>query len=165
MEEAFVDVFCDLVWGGGWREEVSGILSTEGPVTEVERECNWALVGAFMFSISSLPFSFADLALRLNLSLFRYLHLYPLPFPWLVVALTQEQVQRSSCLRSSCLWSIASSSLKTAVGSEGYRFCSCPLIVSSRFLFNVSTFFLLDIFLMTCTFLSLSFHSDAPCQS
>jgi hypothetical protein len=47
VEEAFVDVFCDLVWGGGWREEVGGIMSTEGPVTEVERECNWALVGAF----------------------------------------------------------------------------------------------------------------------
>ncbi|KAI0264839.1 hypothetical protein BC834DRAFT_924457 [Gloeopeniophorella convolvens] len=36
VEEAFVDVFCDLVYGGGWmdveREE------------EVDRECNWALV-------------------------------------------------------------------------------------------------------------------------
>lgn len=36
IEEAFVDVFCDLVYGGGWmdmeREE------------ELDRECNWALV-------------------------------------------------------------------------------------------------------------------------
>ncbi|THH15455.1 hypothetical protein EW146_g5031 [Bondarzewia mesenterica] len=36
IEEAFIDVFCDLVYGGGWmdmeREE------------EVDRECNWALV-------------------------------------------------------------------------------------------------------------------------
>jgi hypothetical protein len=52
VEEAFVDVFCDLVWGGGWREEVGGIFSTEGPVTEVERECNWALI-----EFKSLPIS------------------------------------------------------------------------------------------------------------
>ncbi|KAI0052824.1 hypothetical protein FA95DRAFT_1569065 [Auriscalpium vulgare] len=36
VEEAFIDVFCDLVYGGGWmdveREE------------EVDRECNWAIV-------------------------------------------------------------------------------------------------------------------------
>ncbi|KAG5645311.1 hypothetical protein DXG03_006500 [Asterophora parasitica] len=36
VEDAFVDVFCDLVWGGGWmdleREEL------------VARDCNWALV-------------------------------------------------------------------------------------------------------------------------
>ncbi|KAI0034802.1 hypothetical protein K488DRAFT_77022 [Vararia minispora EC-137] len=36
IEEAFIDVFCDLVYGGGWmdfeREE------------DVDRECNWALV-------------------------------------------------------------------------------------------------------------------------
>lgn len=52
VEEAFVDVFCDLVWGGGWREEVGGLLSTEGPVAEVERECNWALI-----EFKSLPIS------------------------------------------------------------------------------------------------------------
>jgi hypothetical protein len=45
MEEAFLDVFCDLVWGGGWREEVVGILGAEGRTVEVERECSWALVG------------------------------------------------------------------------------------------------------------------------
>ncbi|KAG2356573.1 hypothetical protein BDR07DRAFT_1300167 [Suillus spraguei] len=47
VEEAFVDVFCDLVWGGGWREEVGGILNAE-----VERECNWALI-----EFKSLPIS------------------------------------------------------------------------------------------------------------
>ncbi|KAG2148912.1 hypothetical protein DEU56DRAFT_971088 [Suillus clintonianus] len=52
VEEAFVDVFCDLVWGGGWREEVGGISSAEGPTTEVERECNWALI-----EFKSLPIS------------------------------------------------------------------------------------------------------------
>ncbi|KAG1858566.1 hypothetical protein F4604DRAFT_1931092 [Suillus subluteus] len=52
VEEAFVDVFCDLVWGGGWREEVCGIPSAEEPATEVERECNWALI-----EFRSLPIS------------------------------------------------------------------------------------------------------------
>ncbi|KAG2113542.1 uncharacterized protein F5147DRAFT_49751 [Suillus discolor] len=52
VEEAFVDVFCDLVWGGGWREEIGGILSAEGPAAEVERECNWALI-----EFKSLPIS------------------------------------------------------------------------------------------------------------
>lgn len=52
VEEAFVDVFCDLVWGGGWREEVGGTPSAEGPTTEVERECNWALI-----EFKSLPIS------------------------------------------------------------------------------------------------------------
>ncbi len=36
IEEAFVDVFCDLVYGGGWVD-----VERE----EVDRECNWALVG------------------------------------------------------------------------------------------------------------------------
>ncbi|KZT03110.1 uncharacterized protein LAESUDRAFT_660514 [Laetiporus sulphureus 93-53] len=36
IEEAFVDVFCDLVYGGGWMD----IERCE----EVDRECNWALV-------------------------------------------------------------------------------------------------------------------------
>ena len=44
IEEAFLDVFCDLVYGGGWmdieREE------------DVDRECNWALV-----EYKSLPVS------------------------------------------------------------------------------------------------------------
>ena len=35
IEEAFVDVFCDLVYGGGWMD-----IERE----DVDRECNWALV-------------------------------------------------------------------------------------------------------------------------
>jgi len=35
IEESFVDVFCDLVYGGGWMD-----IERE----EVDRECNWALV-------------------------------------------------------------------------------------------------------------------------
>jgi hypothetical protein len=33
--EAFIDVFCDLLYGGGWMD-----IERE----EVDRECNWALV-------------------------------------------------------------------------------------------------------------------------
>lgn len=36
IEEAFVDVFCDLVYGGGWMD----IERCE----EIDRDCNWALV-------------------------------------------------------------------------------------------------------------------------
>lgn len=36
IEEAFVGVFCDLVYGGGWMDIERG--------EEVDRECNWALV-------------------------------------------------------------------------------------------------------------------------
>ena len=25
VEEAFVDVFCDLLWGGGWMERAGGV--------------------------------------------------------------------------------------------------------------------------------------------
>lgn len=39
VEESFVDVFCDLIYGGGWMD----LERAE----EVERECNWALVGYF----------------------------------------------------------------------------------------------------------------------
>lgn len=38
IEEAFVDVFCDLVYGGGWMD----IERCE----EIDRECNWALVSS-----------------------------------------------------------------------------------------------------------------------
>ncbi|OCH84945.1 hypothetical protein OBBRIDRAFT_891493 [Obba rivulosa] len=44
IEEAFVDVFCDLIYGGGWMD----IERCE----EVDRECNWALV-----EFKSLPVS------------------------------------------------------------------------------------------------------------
>ncbi|KIO02487.1 hypothetical protein M404DRAFT_956908 [Pisolithus tinctorius Marx 270] len=36
IEEAFLDVFCDLVYGGGWMDVER--------VEETDRECNWALV-------------------------------------------------------------------------------------------------------------------------
>ncbi|KAG6897989.1 hypothetical protein C0992_007943 [Termitomyces sp. T32_za158] len=36
VEEAFVDVFCDLIYGGGWMDRERA--------EEVDRECNWALV-------------------------------------------------------------------------------------------------------------------------
>jgi hypothetical protein len=39
IEEAFIDVFCDLVYGGGW-------MDTEWE--DVHRECNWALVSIFI---------------------------------------------------------------------------------------------------------------------
>jgi len=37
IEEAFMDVFCDLMYGGGWME-----IERE----EVDRGCNWVLVRA-----------------------------------------------------------------------------------------------------------------------
>lgn len=39
VEEAFLDVFCDLVYGSGWMERSEGSF----------RECNWALVGFGFF--------------------------------------------------------------------------------------------------------------------
>ncbi|KAI0271985.1 hypothetical protein BGY98DRAFT_1108804 [Russula aff. rugulosa BPL654] len=43
IEESFVDVFCDLIYGGGWIN-----IGRE----EIDRECNWALV-----EFKSLPMS------------------------------------------------------------------------------------------------------------
>jgi len=40
VEEAFMDVFCDLMCGGGWME-----IERE----EVDRECSWALVRATVY--------------------------------------------------------------------------------------------------------------------
>ena len=42
LEEAFMDVFCDLMYGGGWME-----IERE----EVDRVCNGALVSAADLSI------------------------------------------------------------------------------------------------------------------
>lgn len=39
IEEAFVDVFCDLVYGGGWMDLER--------YEELDRDCNWALVSNF----------------------------------------------------------------------------------------------------------------------
>lgn len=36
IEEAFVDVFCDLIYGGGWMDLERGEM--------LDRDCNWALV-------------------------------------------------------------------------------------------------------------------------
>ncbi|KAL1942286.1 hypothetical protein VTO73DRAFT_6350 [Trametes versicolor] len=36
IEEAFVDVFCDLIYGGGWMDDDRH--------EEIDRECNWALI-------------------------------------------------------------------------------------------------------------------------
>lgn len=46
IEEAFVDVFCDLVYGGGWMDIERG--------EETDRECNWALVSGSL----SQPYDF-----------------------------------------------------------------------------------------------------------
>ncbi|KAH9979484.1 hypothetical protein BGW80DRAFT_1435011 [Lactifluus volemus] len=43
IEEAFIDVFCDLVYGGGWMD-----IERE----DYDRECNWALI-----EFKSLPLS------------------------------------------------------------------------------------------------------------
>ncbi|KZT20496.1 hypothetical protein NEOLEDRAFT_1182461 [Neolentinus lepideus HHB14362 ss-1] len=44
IEEAFLDVFCDLIYGGGWMDNER--------LEEHDRECNWALV-----EFKSLPIS------------------------------------------------------------------------------------------------------------
>ncbi|TFK46303.1 hypothetical protein OE88DRAFT_1667926 [Heliocybe sulcata] len=44
IEEAFLDVFCDLIFGGGWMDNER--------MEEHDRECNWALV-----EFKSLPIS------------------------------------------------------------------------------------------------------------
>jgi hypothetical protein len=43
VEEAFVDVFCDLVYGAGWMDT--------DRTDDIERECSWALVGHTSFVI------------------------------------------------------------------------------------------------------------------
>jgi hypothetical protein len=39
IEEAFLDVFCDLIYGGGWMDLERG--------ETLDRDCNWALVSIF----------------------------------------------------------------------------------------------------------------------
>ena len=49
VEEAFMDVFCDLVYGGGWMDIERG--------EETDRECNWALVNyLFVVLMESLTY-------------------------------------------------------------------------------------------------------------
>lgn len=40
IEEAFLDVFCDLIYGGGWMDLERG--------ETLDRDCNWALVSRFL---------------------------------------------------------------------------------------------------------------------
>lgn len=50
IEEAFLDVFCDLVYGGGWMDLERG--------ETLDRDCNWALVSIFTLpSIASIACS------------------------------------------------------------------------------------------------------------
>ncbi|ESK90800.1 hypothetical protein Moror_4037 [Moniliophthora roreri MCA 2997] len=55
IEEAFVDVFCDLIWGSGWGEGLAGMSGAreqQGKIIIEDRECCWALV-----EFKSLPTS------------------------------------------------------------------------------------------------------------
>lgn len=45
VEESFVDVFCDLIYGGGWMDDERR--------EDTDRECNWALVSACCAWVSS----------------------------------------------------------------------------------------------------------------
>ncbi len=63
IEEAFLDVFCDLIYGGGWLD----VERTE----ELDRECNWALV-RISLSISVFPNrSLPHFAFRLSINPYR----------------------------------------------------------------------------------------------
>ena len=46
IEEAFVDVFCDLVYGGGWMDKER---------EDIDRECNWALVSIGRCLVIAVP--------------------------------------------------------------------------------------------------------------
>ncbi|KAL0566142.1 hypothetical protein V5O48_015876 [Marasmius crinis-equi] len=68
IEEAFIDIFCDLIWGSGWGEGLAGLsgLRDEGITTKdglriqlEDRECSWALV-----EFKSLPTSRTQLSSR-----------------------------------------------------------------------------------------------------
>ncbi|KAH7920327.1 hypothetical protein BV22DRAFT_1021416 [Leucogyrophana mollusca] len=47
IEEAFLDVFCDLVYGGGWMDVERG--------EDTDRECNWALIEFKSLPITKTP--------------------------------------------------------------------------------------------------------------
>ncbi len=59
IEEAFIDVFCDLVYGGGWIE-----MGRE----EVDRECNWALVCTIVERIRVASVTFLVFAGRVQVA-------------------------------------------------------------------------------------------------
>ncbi len=50
-KEAFIDVFCDLMYGRGWMEIEQ---------KEVDQECNWALVSVFILKIQNQYFTPTD---------------------------------------------------------------------------------------------------------
>ncbi|KAG9312759.1 hypothetical protein JVU11DRAFT_7193 [Chiua virens] len=52
IEEAFMDVFCDLVYGGGWMDIERG--------EETDRECNWALIEFKSLPLSKSPSTGGD---------------------------------------------------------------------------------------------------------
>ncbi|KAK7047632.1 hypothetical protein VNI00_006400 [Paramarasmius palmivorus] len=55
IEEAFIDVFCDLIWSSGWGEGLAGMSGAreqQGKFPVEDRECSWALV-----EFKSLPTS------------------------------------------------------------------------------------------------------------
>lgn len=47
IEEAFLDVFCDLIYGGGWMDDERR--------EETDRDCNWALVSSHHVAMRSTP--------------------------------------------------------------------------------------------------------------
>ena len=50
IEESFIDVFCDLVYGGGWID-----FGRE----ELDRECNWALVSTRLTGFMTIALTFS----------------------------------------------------------------------------------------------------------
>lgn len=71
IEEAFVDVFCDLVYGGGWMD----IERCE----EIDRDCNWALVEFKSLSVSK-PATPGTADPRASTSLFLFEEFVPLEY-------------------------------------------------------------------------------------
>ena len=59
IEDAFMDVFCDLMYGGGWME-------TERE--EVDRECNWALVSGIALKMRDHRLTCFTLADRIQVA-------------------------------------------------------------------------------------------------
>lgn len=47
IEDGFLDVFCDLIYGGGWMDVER--------LEEVDRDCNWALVRDFSMTPRRKP--------------------------------------------------------------------------------------------------------------
>jgi len=108
IEEAFMDVFCDLVYGGGW-------LDTERE--ESDRECNWALVSRLVYG--SHDHRINDLY-RSSSSHSRF------PDQLFLAARTRALPPLASFLRSMCRSSTASSSLRASKARELWLLSSHP---------------------------------------